>query len=95
LPPWPSPDEFDYSLLSEQRERYQDYALLNGFADIWQRPGLVRGWEKGTTEEVRRKFTRYCLVLGRQGGSILAPGHLFQPEVPPENILAFYDPALR
>ena len=28
--------------------------------------------------------------LGRDGGYILGPAHLFQPDVPPENILAMY-----
>ncbi len=42
---WPLPDRFDYSSLAEQCRRYEPYALLYGFADVWQRPGLVRGWE--------------------------------------------------
>jgi hypothetical protein len=33
---------------------------------------------------------RYRDVLGRHGGYILGPTHLFQPDVPPENILAVY-----
>ncbi len=43
--PWPRPDQNDYSGLAEQCRRWEDRALLYGFADIWQRPGLVRGWE--------------------------------------------------
>lgn len=43
--PWPSPDIFDYSSLAEQCCRWDRHALLYGFADVWQRPGLVRGWE--------------------------------------------------
>ena len=42
---WPTPDAFDYSSLPEQCRRWEPYALLYGFADVWQRPGLVRGWE--------------------------------------------------
>ena len=42
---WPSVDDFDYSSLSLQCRHLQQHALLYGFADIWQRPGLVRGWE--------------------------------------------------
>jgi uroporphyrinogen decarboxylase len=42
---WPQPDQFDYSALSAQCRRWEDHALLYGFADVWQRPGLVRGWE--------------------------------------------------
>ena len=44
----------------------------------------------GTPAEVRAEVRRYCESLGRDGGYILAPAHLFQPDVPPENILAVY-----
>ena len=230
--PWPSVDQFDYSALPQQCRRHEDYALLYGFADVWQRPALVRGWENmfmdmalrpewvhclcrkftdfyiedytraaeacagridifllisdlggqhgtlisqdmfrrfvapylkqmidhihglgafvlfhscghirafipelielgvdvldpiqpvgpemspeslkaafgdrltfhggidmqrllpvGTPEQVALEVRRYCETLGRGGGYILAPAHLFQPDVPPENILAFY-----
>jgi uroporphyrinogen decarboxylase len=230
---WPSPDLFDYSQLAEQCRRLDQYALFYGFADVWQRPALVRGWEgmfldmaerpdwahflcrkftdfykedytraaeatrgridlyllisdlgsqtgplislamfrefvapylremidcihrlggkvvyhscgairafipelialgidvldpiqpvgpemsperlqadfggkiafhggidmqrllpQGSPEEVRAEVRRYCETLGRDGGYILAPAHLFQPDVPPENIFAVYD----
>jgi uroporphyrinogen decarboxylase len=42
---WPSPDCIDRSLLPEQCRRHDRRALLYGFADVWQRPALVRGWE--------------------------------------------------
>jgi len=42
---WPTPDCIDRRSLPEQCRRYGQYALLYGFADVWQRPGLVRGWE--------------------------------------------------
>jgi uroporphyrinogen decarboxylase len=231
--PWPDVDTLDYSGLAEQCRRWEPYALMYGFADIWQRPGLVRGWEgmfldmaerpawvhflcrkftdyyltdytraaeatrgridlfllisdlgcqtgplislamfrefvapylremidcihglggrvvyhscgsirpfipdlialgvdvldpiqpvspemaperlkadfgdrlsfhggidmqhllpHGTPEEVRATVRRYCGTLGAGGGYILGPAHLFQPDVPPENILAVYD----
>ena len=230
---WPTPDLFDYAMLPPQCQRWEDHALLYGFADIWQRPALVRGWEgmfvdmverpewahflsrkftdfykedytraaeatggridmylvisdlgsqngplispamfrqfvapyiqemvecihglgakalyhscgcirplipelirtgvdvldpiqpirddmaperlkadfgdqlsfhggidmqhllpHGTPEQVRTEVRRYCEVLGRDGGYILGPAHLFQPDVPPENILAVYE----
>jgi len=229
---WPTPDRLDYSSLAGQCRRHERYALLYGFADVWQRPGLVRGWERmfldmaerpdcvhflarkftdfykedyaraaeatggridvyllisdlgsqtgplislsmfrqfvapylkemidcihglggnvlyhscglirrfipelialgvdvldpiqpvgpemapeqlkadfgerlcfhggidmqhllphGSPEQVQAEVSRYCRVLGRKGGYILAPAHLFQPDVPPENILAMY-----
>jgi len=44
----------------------------------------------GTPEQVRAEVRRYCEVLGSRGGYIVGPAHLFQPDVPPENILAVY-----
>lgn len=229
---WPTPDTIDRSTLAAQCRRYEQHALLYGFADVWQRPALVRGWEEffvdlverpdwvhflcrkftdfyledytraaeltrgridlyllisdlgsqngpliskamfrqfvapylkemidcihnlggkvlfhscgaigpfipeliglgidildpiqptgpemrpetlktrygsqicfhggidmqkllphGTAAEVEAEVRRYCEVLGAEGGYILAPAHLFQPDVPPENILALY-----
>lgn len=231
--PWPTPDDFDYSALAAQVDRHQDYGLIYGFADVWQRPALVRGWEhmfldlaeapdrvhflcrrftdfykldytramevsggrldlflllsdlgsqhgplvslpmfrtliapylgemiehihrlgarvlyhscgdispfiedllalgvdvldplqpvneamgperlgeqyggrvifhggidmqgvlpRGTPEQVRAAVRHYCETLGADGGYILAPTHLFQPDVPPENIVAMYE----
>lgn len=230
--PWPSADDFDYSLLAGQVREADEYALVYGFADVWERPALVRGWENmfldmalhpkwvhflcrkfadfykedytrameqsggridfflllsdlgsqhgplmsmgmfgelvapylremiahihrlgakvfyhscgatdsfipeliamgvdlldplqpvndemqpeslqakfggqvcfhggidmqgvlphGTPAQVRAEVRRYCEVLGRDGGYVLAPTHLFQPDVPPENIVAMY-----
>ena len=230
--PWPSPDQFDYSLLPAQVREHEQYALIYGFADVWQRAALVRGWEQmfldmatrpdlvhflcrkfvdfykedytrameqsggridlflllsdlgsqhgplmslpmfralvapylgemtahihslgarvlyhscgaiaafipdlialgvdvldplqpaneemqperlqeafggqvvfhggidmqtvlphGTPQEVQAEARRYCDLLGQNGGYILAPTHLFQPDVPPENIIAMY-----
>jgi uroporphyrinogen decarboxylase len=43
---WPSPGCLDRSGLAAQCRRYEPHALLYGFADVWQRPALVRGWEE-------------------------------------------------
>ncbi len=45
---------------------------------------------RGSQGEVRREAARYCDVLGAGGGYVLAPAHLIQPDVPPENVLAMY-----
>ncbi len=42
---WPTPDCLDRSQLNAQCSRYERHAVLYGFADVWQRPALVRGWE--------------------------------------------------
>ncbi len=44
----------------------------------------------GTPEEIQAEVGRYCTALGHNGGYILGPTHLFQPDIPPENILAVY-----
>ena len=49
----------------------------------------------GSPADVQQEVRRYCTVLGKDGGYVLAPTHLFQPDVPPENILAVYDTTLR
>jgi uroporphyrinogen decarboxylase len=51
---WPKPDCLDRSQLKEQCRRYERHALLYGFADIWQRPALVRGWEGMFLDMVER-----------------------------------------
>jgi uroporphyrinogen decarboxylase len=43
--PWPKPDLLDYTTLAQQCHRRPSHAWLYGFADVWQRPGLVRGWQ--------------------------------------------------
>ena len=67
---WPSPDCLDRSQLPAQCRRYPDHALLYGFADVWQRPALVRGWEGMFLDMVERpdwvhflcrKFTDFYL----------------------------------
>jgi uroporphyrinogen decarboxylase len=44
----------------------------------------------GRPAQVEAEARRYCEVLGAGGGYILGPAHLFQPDVPPENIVAVY-----
>jgi uroporphyrinogen decarboxylase len=43
-----------------------------------------------TSARVEAEARRYCEVAGAGGGCILGPAHLFQPDVPLENILAVY-----
>jgi uroporphyrinogen decarboxylase len=43
---------------------------------------------QSTPDEFTVEERRYCELLGAGGGYILGPAHLFQPDVPPENILA-------
>ena len=45
----------------------------------------------GTPGEVKKGIERYLNVFGNDGGYICSPSHLFQPDIPPENIRAFYE----
>jgi uroporphyrinogen decarboxylase len=67
---WPSPDCLDRSGLVVQCRHNEQHALLYGFADVWQRPALVRGWEEFFVDMVERpdcvhfmcrKFTDFYL----------------------------------
>jgi len=40
---WPSIDDVDYSGVAKVIDRHPNCAVQYGFADVWQRPGLVRG----------------------------------------------------
>ena len=51
---WPTTNQFDYAALPEQCRRWEPYALLYGFADVWQRPALVRGFEGMFVDMVER-----------------------------------------
>lgn len=44
----------------------------------------------GTPEDVEEEVRHYSKILGEKGGYICCPAHLFQPDIPPENIFAFY-----
>lgn len=68
---WPSLDMRDYSKLSHQIREHNEFALVYGFADVWQRPALVRGWEGMFSDMIEhpdwvhflaRKFTDFYLA---------------------------------
>lgn len=45
-------------------------------------------------DEVYREVSRLLPIVGEGGGYILAPTHVFQPDVPTENVLAVFEAAL-
>ncbi|MFB0563412.1 MAG: uroporphyrinogen decarboxylase family protein [Candidatus Lokiarchaeia archaeon] len=49
----------------------------------------------GTPEEVKAEVKRVIEILGKNGGYILAPSHNLQGDVPPQNIVAMLDAALK
>ena len=49
----------------------------------------------GTPADVRRETLRVMEILGADGGYIVCPAHMLQPDTPPENVMALYDTALQ
>jgi uroporphyrinogen decarboxylase len=47
----------------------------------------------GSPDEVRRVVKERIQTVGRNGGLVLAPSHMLEPDVPWENILAFFEAA--
>jgi uroporphyrinogen decarboxylase len=45
----------------------------------------------GTPEQVRDTVRRMKDLLGADGGLILSPTHVLEPEVPVKNVLAFVE----
>jgi uroporphyrinogen decarboxylase len=71
----------------------QPEALKSAFGDLLCFHGgidIQNLLPHGTPSQVQTEVQRYCEVLGGRGGYILGPSHLFQPDVPPDNILAVY-----
>ena len=47
----------------------------------------------GTPDEVRREVKTRIETVGSGGGLVLAPSHMIEPDVPWENVLAFFEAA--
>jgi uroporphyrinogen decarboxylase len=76
---WPTPDCIDRSGLAEQCQQFERHAVVYGFADVWQRPALVRGWEEFFIDLIERpawvhylcrKFTDFYLEDYRRAAEI-------------------------
>jgi len=50
---------------------------------------------RGSKAEVEAEVRRAIKAAATGGGYIAAPGHIFQPEFPPENIAAMYDAVIK
>jgi uroporphyrinogen decarboxylase len=50
---------------------------------------------RGTILEVEAEVKRALKAGAHGGGYIVAPGHIIQPDVPPENACALYDSVLK
>ncbi len=69
------------------KEKYGKQLVFNGAIDIQSMLPYL------SAEEVKKEVKRICTVLGKDGGYILAPTHLIQPDTPVENIIAMYEAA--
>ncbi|NPV80669.1 MAG: hypothetical protein HPY52_10400 [Firmicutes bacterium] len=58
---------------------------------FWGTIGTQSTMPFGTPDEVRRVVKERVEVVGKGGGLLLAPTHILEPEVPWENILAFFE----
>ena len=69
------------------KERY------GGRLSFWGTVSVQRTMSRGTPDDVRAEVRRRIRTAGRGGGLILAPAHVLAPEVPWENITAFFEAA--
>ncbi len=60
---------------------------------FWGAVSVQRTMPYGTPEEVRAEVIARIREMGRDGGYILAPAHVLGPDVPWENIAAFFEAA--
>jgi uroporphyrinogen decarboxylase len=60
---------------------------------FWGTVSVQKTMPFGSAEEVRAEVRARIREVGRGGGLILAPAHVLSPEVPWENIVAFFEAA--
>lgn len=60
---------------------------------FWGTVSVQRTMPQGTPDQVRDEVCNRIQEVGRGGGLILAPAHVLGPEVPWENIVAFFEAA--
>ena len=58
---------------------------------FWGTIGTQSTMPFGTPSEIRRVVKERIETIGKGGGLILAPTHVLEPDVPWENIIAFFD----
>jgi uroporphyrinogen decarboxylase len=58
---------------------------------FWGTVGTQTTMPFGTPAEVRRVVRERIETVGKGGGLLLAPTHMLEPDVPWENVLAFFD----
>ena len=58
---------------------------------FWGGMGIQHTMPFGTAEDVRQEVKHLIETLGAGGGFLIAPTHVLEPEVPWENIVAFFE----
>ena len=76
--------------MSKAKRYINLYDVLQNWLETREPDCLFEG---GTPEEVRRTVRERKRALGRDGGLILSPTHVLEPEVPVENVAAFFEEA--
>jgi uroporphyrinogen decarboxylase len=72
---------------AEIKHKFGDYLAFSGTV------GTQSTMPFGTPDEVRRVVAERIATVGQGGGLILAPSHMVEPDVPWENIMAFFEAA--
>ncbi len=67
------------------KEKYGDRLAF------WGTMGVQSTLPFGTPDDVRREVKLRMETIGRNGGLLLGPAHMIEPEVPWENLVAFFD----
>jgi uroporphyrinogen decarboxylase len=81
-----------------QPECVDPAAVKRNYGDrlsFWGTVSVQRTMPFGTPDQVRGEVQQRIREVGRGGGLILAPAHVLGPEVPWENIVAFFEAADR
>ncbi len=66
------------------KQRYGDRLAL------WGTIGTQTTMPFGTVQDVRREVLHRIETVGQDGGLVLGPTHMLEPDVPWENVLALY-----
>jgi len=77
-----------------QPECMDPVKLKNLYGDklaFWGTIGTQTTMPFGTPEDVREEVKERIETVGKGGGLLLAPSHILEPEVPWENIVAFFE----
>lgn len=74
--------------LVEVKQRFGDRIAF------WGGIGTQTVMPFGTPEDVRTAVRELCELMGKDGGLVVAPTHVLEPEVPWENIVALHEAVL-